>query len=120
MDGDAADLVDTSPAFDVSGASKGIGPLNGTQPTVEGFWLKGNTPVDTTAPNQAPMPVKWLYVLQNGQVIVPNGSNSSGTVTFDSAGVQPSGTNRIVGRIAFWTDDETCKVNINTASEGTF
>jgi uncharacterized protein (TIGR02600 family) len=29
-------------------------------------------------------------------------------------------SNPIVGRIAFWTDDETCKVNINTASEGTY
>jgi hypothetical protein len=25
-----------------------------------------------------------------------------------------------VGRIAFWADDETCKVNINTAAEGTY
>ncbi|MEI6533958.1 MAG: Verru_Chthon cassette protein A, partial [Verrucomicrobiaceae bacterium] len=32
----------------------------------------------------------------------------------------PSATNPIVGRIAFWTDDESCKVNINTASEGTY
>ncbi len=28
--------------------------------------------------------------------------------------------NPIVGRIAFWADDETCKVNLNTASEGSF
>ncbi len=31
-----------------------------------------------------------------------------------------SDTNPITGRIAFWTDDETAKVNVNTASEGTF
>ena len=24
------------------------------------------------------------------------------------------------GRVAFWTDDETCKVNVNTASEGVY
>jgi len=31
---------------------------------------------------------------------------------------KPSASDPIVGRIAFWTDDETCKVNINTASVG--
>jgi uncharacterized protein (TIGR02600 family) len=28
--------------------------------------------------------------------------------------------NPIVGRVAFWTDDETCKLNINTASSGMY
>jgi uncharacterized protein (TIGR02600 family) len=31
-----------------------------------------------------------------------------------------TGTNPIIGRIAFWTDDESCKVNVNTASEGAY
>ncbi len=52
-----------------------------------------------------PMPVKWLYVLKDGTI----GDAKLGTAT-----------NPIVGRTAFWTDDETCKLNINTASEGTF
>jgi hypothetical protein len=26
----------------------------------------------------------------------------------------------VVGRVAFWTDDETCKLNLNTAGEGVF
>ncbi len=43
------------------------------------------------------MPVRWLYVSSDG--------NLSESIQSDS-----------VGRIAFWTDDETCKVNINTAS----
>lgn len=43
------------------------------------------------------MPVRWLYVGRSG--------NFSDTLQPDS-----------IGRIAFWTDDETCKVNINTAS----
>jgi|GEM_PF-1351831 len=30
-------------------------------------------------------------------------------------GGEPSATNPITGRIAFWVDDESCKVNINTA-----
>ncbi len=52
-----------------------------------------------------PMPVKWLYVLRDGTI----GPASLGTEA-----------NPIVGRTAFWTDDETCKLNINTASEGTY
>lgn len=52
-----------------------------------------------------PMPVKWLYVLKDGTV----GSASMATVT-----------NPMVGRTAFWADDESCKLNVNTASEGTF
>jgi uncharacterized protein (TIGR02600 family) len=89
-------------------------------PAVTGFWLNSNTPVDTTSPNVAPMPVKWLYVLKKGEVIVPDSNPSNNVVTFVNAGIQPSSSDPIVGRMAFWTDDETCKVNINTASEGTF
>lgn len=79
------------------------------------------------------MPVQWLYVLKDGAVGFLNegltfqvlagtaGSLGSGvsSTTQDQYGV-PSETNPIVGRIAFWTDDETCKVNINTASEPTY
>ncbi len=43
------------------------------------------------------MPVRWIYVGRNGDL--------SDTLQSDS-----------VGRIAFWTDDETSKVNLNTAS----
>ena len=52
-----------------------------------------------------PMPVKWLYVLKDGTI----GSSSLATAT-----------NPIIGRTAFWADDESCKINVNTASEGTF
>jgi len=61
--------------------------------------------------NPIPMPVRWLYVLQDGTL---QAMDSSGKVTSASA------TNPIVGRVAFWTDDESCKININTASQGTF
>ncbi len=64
----------------------------------------GATGVGAAVP-YLPMPVKWLYVLKDGTV----GSPSLATAT-----------NPIVGRTAFWTDDETCKLNVNTASEGTF
>jgi uncharacterized protein (TIGR02600 family) len=61
--------------------------------------------------NPIPMPVRWLYVLQDGTL---QGMDSSGKVS------QASATNPIIGRIAFWTDDESSKININTASQGTF
>ncbi len=49
------------------------------------------------------MPVAWLYELQDGTL----GPASSG-----------SATNPIVARIAFWTDDDSCKIDINTAGCG--
>ncbi len=52
-----------------------------------------------------PLPVKWLYVLRDGTIGAASLATSS---------------NPIVGRTAFWVDDESCKLNINTASEGTF
>ena len=87
-----------------------------TSPIVDGF------SIDTTVPcyyssNPAAMPVTWLYMLKNGTLIAPD-SSSTTTATFAKAATQPNSTNPIVGRIAFWTDDETCKLNINTASEG--
>ena len=87
---------------------------------VQGFKLTGTTPGFVTGTtcspvnNPAPMPVKWLYVLQNGSFVSPTGSGSTSTVTGATK------DNPIVGRVAYWTDDETCKVNLNTASEGVF
>jgi len=70
--------------------------------------------------NAAAMPVLWLYMLRNGTIVAPD-TNSGTTASFTNAGnLAPSSTNPIVGRIAFWTDDETCKLNINTASEGSY
>lgn len=79
------------------------------------------------------MPVQWLYVLKDGSVGYLNqnlefrvlneqagGLGEGPSVTASSAYGVPSETNPMVGRIAFWTDDESCKVNINTASEPTF
>lgn len=62
-----------------------------------------------------PMPVRWIYLLADGSSGVLNAGGE-----FDSAesGKQPTKENPIVGRLAFWADDETCKINLNTASEG--
>lgn len=65
--------------------------------------------------NPLPMPVRWLYVLDDGGLAIPESVGASGVVTFASHGKQPSASNPIVGRLAFWTDDESSKININTA-----
>lgn len=68
--------------------------------------------------NEAPMPVQWLYVLQDGTLVGATGPTGTNTITLTNS--LASVSNPIVGRIAFWTDDDTCKVNINTASEGAY
>ena len=67
------------------------------------------------------MPVRWIYVLQDGTMITPTTTaTSNGKIATFAGSNVPTATNPIVGRIAYWTDDETCKVNINTASEGVY
>ncbi len=83
---------------------------------IEGFSLTIPPGWSTATTQPAPMPVRWLYVLQDGTMVSPIAGTTSRIVTVTGA----SKTNPIVGRIAFWTDDETCKININTASDGTF
>jgi uncharacterized protein (TIGR02600 family) len=83
---------------------------------VEGFSINPNSAVSPSDP--APMPVKWLYVLEDGRMVAPSGG--TGTMATFSAPNAPTAGNPIVGRVGFWTDDETCKVNINTASEGAY
>jgi len=101
----------------------GIPIANGTQPGVEGYDLlaspgfSGATDQITPVDHPAPMPVKWLYVLENGEITTASASGAGGEEV-DVNGA--SATNPIVGRIAFWTDDETSKLNLNTASEGLF
>lgn len=94
----------------ISGSFTTVGgttTLSGTYGTgiANGFNIV-SAPVDTGDPeaNKAPMPVHWIYVLEDGTRCQLGDSRINRT------------TNPIVGRIAFWTDDETAKVNINTAS----
>jgi hypothetical protein len=63
------------------------------------------------------MPVEWMYVLKDGTLTT--GNYSSGRIVF-SGNNAPTDENPIQGRIAFWTDDETAKINVNTAAEGLF
>ena len=93
----------------------------------------GNTgaPNSYSADSQArlPMPVRWMYVLRDGTMTVPDGpavptnSTKSLSATWSNAvpaNLLPTSANPIVGRVAFWTDDECGKLNVNTASEGTY
>ncbi|MBL9180019.1 MAG: Verru_Chthon cassette protein A [Verrucomicrobiaceae bacterium] len=103
---------------------------------VEGFSYDNQTPAiggaspvsynEVVLPSQAsgnpdklrlPMPVEWIYVLQDGTTGALDASNK---FISSISGVTPSSTNPIVGRVAFWTDDESSKVNVNTATEPTF
>ena len=90
---------------------------------VDGFYIQTNLSQNPGYYSNSPaaMPVEWLYMLRNGTLIAPDATSTPTNTTFTNvanSANRPSQTNPIVGRIAFWADDETCKLNINTASEG--
>ncbi|RBP38080.1 uncharacterized protein (TIGR02600 family) [Roseimicrobium gellanilyticum] len=89
-----------------------------SQANVSGVHLAGTgSPQD----QRLPMPVRWIYVLANGTYGVLD-PETKRFVPFQNQGVasMPGPGNPISGRVAFWTDDESSKVNINTASEGIY
>ncbi|TLD72413.1 Verru_Chthon cassette protein A [Phragmitibacter flavus] len=102
-------------------------PIFDPRVEVEGLQVVG-APVSPQ--NEAPMPVRWLYLLKNGQVMspLPGSAEESGDEDEGAAAAAanevllegPPGVaskdNPIVGRVAFWTDDDTCKINVNTAA----
>ncbi len=104
--------------YDVSGREIGrsfpiIDPRARDRDQVEGFDYEA---FPGTVPNKwLPMPVEWLYMLRDGSL---GTLNASGSFTSTDPEAQPGPDNPIVARVAFWTDDETCKVNINVAAEG--
>jgi hypothetical protein len=63
---------------------------------------------------QLAMPVRWIYLLRDG---TPGTVDKEGK--FNAMGKEagePSRENPIVSRLGWWTDDESCKINVNTAS----
>ncbi|MES2708576.1 MAG: Verru_Chthon cassette protein A [Verrucomicrobiota bacterium] len=62
-----------------------------------------------------PMPVRWIYQLQDGTLgwlaqdrkFMPLDPALTGALSRE---------NPVIGRMAWWADDESCKVNLNTAS----
>jgi uncharacterized protein (TIGR02600 family) len=67
------------------------------------------------AEQRLPMPVKWIYVLRDGSRGTLNNTGKFQPLNPD--GTTPTAANPIVSRMAWWVDDESCKININTASE---
>lgn len=59
--------------------------------------------VDSTTSEPILMRVKWIYMRQDG------------TLDFSETPVTDNAANPIVGRYAFWTDDESGKINMNLA-----
>lgn len=66
--------------------------------TVAGFASSRTQTAAIDWDDRLAMPVRWLYL------------SSDGSVSPDPTAGTP------VARIAFWTDDESCKINVNTAS----
>jgi hypothetical protein len=110
-------------------------PLGDDEDGVEGFsYNKGSmTLLDVggvgaqaakiaDAEGHVPMPVRWIYQLADGTLGVLSDSPSGGKESFEfkriSGGGTPSDKNQMVARFAFWADDETSKLNINTHAGG--
>ncbi|MES2597706.1 MAG: Verru_Chthon cassette protein A [Verrucomicrobiota bacterium] len=100
------------PRAQSSSPSSSVGGFSYKDTNLAGSKLSG-VRVSGGDQQRVPMPVEWLYVLKDGSL----GSLSEAGV-FQGAS-QPTSANPIVGRVAFWSDDESSKVNINTASEPT-
>ncbi|MDD5351286.1 MAG: Verru_Chthon cassette protein A, partial [Chthoniobacteraceae bacterium] len=72
--------------------------------------------------DQIPMPVRWIYILTDGRIATADtNAPDPAAVTLTTADGQPvAADNPPVARVAYWTDDDTCRLNINTASEGSY
>lgn len=72
--------------------------------------------------DQIPMPVRWIYILTDGRIAIADANAADATsVTLTTTDGQPvAADNPPVARVAFWTDDNTCRLNVNTASEGDY
>jgi len=83
--------------------------------SVEGFDYDTTDVGEGPSEKALPMPVKWLYQLEDGTL---GYLALGGRFERISGAGEPSRDNPMVARLAFWTDDETAKVNVNTAAGG--
>ncbi|MCB1237813.1 MAG: hypothetical protein KDM91_22295, partial [Verrucomicrobiae bacterium] len=76
--------------------------------------------IDAFKPEPLPMPVMWIYQLKDGTIGTLAGAGTNGKYYFHpvSGGSAATKENPIVARFAFWTDDETCKLNPNVHCGG--
>ncbi len=89
-----------------------LDPRAKTQDRVEAFDYENFSGVREE--KRLPMPVEWLYLLKDGKM---GSLDPSGKFISTDPTAQPDEKNPIVARIGFWADDETCKINVNTAAE---
>ena len=83
---------------------------------IEGFEINlgsapGSNGGDIQSGRLLPMPVEWLYMLEDGSI-----GTLSSSGRYAGSGT-PSEDNPMVARFGYWVDDDTCKININVASE---
>ncbi len=92
-----------------------------SQTRVEGFDYQEVAgavgPGEDESAQRLPMPVQWIYQLRDGQMGTLNADEE---LVLTDTGSKPTADNPIVARFAFWVDDETSKINVNTAAEGSF
>ncbi|MAS96886.1 MAG: hypothetical protein CMO55_27155 [Verrucomicrobiales bacterium] len=105
-------------------------PMGGDRDGVEGFTFDESQVAESElgqdaakvagAKGHVAMPVKWLYQLADGTIGYMAGGTPSSGYTFSpiSGAGSPTEDNQIVARFAFWADDETSKLNINTHAGG--
>lgn len=92
---DTANSVNLFSTSNISGVDTGTVDLN--RPSFSGKYPVASKNSVTFSSGSAPtMNVQWINVLQDGTA-------------------QPSASNQIIGRYAFWVDDELTKINVNTA-----
>lgn len=107
---------------EINGENRGVEGFSYDSLTVEGglFGDKAAS-ISGAKDGHLAMPVKWLYQLADGTlgVAAENGSRASGYKfeAISGSGV-PSVENQIVARFAFWADDESSKLNLNTHAGG--
>jgi uncharacterized protein (TIGR02600 family) len=101
-----------------------IGPVEGFNAPTETLLDASGNPIPNPAGGnyqKINMPVKWIYVLRDGtRATAAQGTSGAVKLTSIDPARPVSRDNPPVARIAFWTDDESNKININTASEGTY
>lgn len=118
----SAEWVDlNSPVTDSTGAN--VYPIVDPSASgiVEGFDFNSTAVVGTTA-TTLPMPVKWVYLMKNGDTATfdPASNKITPASSIDASKIHGGFKDLITARVAFWTDDESSKVNINTAAGGVY
>lgn len=118
---ESAAKVRTRLIFPIVDPSRYNGQESAKTENTEGF-VYGESRLDAAKVNgvdpnkgQLAMPVRWIYLLEDGTPGVIGKDGKFAAIGKASAGT-PSKENPIVSRVAWWTDDESCKINVNTAS----